>query len=145
MITMNRITGILLILISLFAWVTASGFPEGMTGPGPAFFPKAIAVLLTFLSLLLIIKNPTKEGGDKLSKQQAVRLAIGIVLVIIYAVLIPLVGFFVSTVAMVTVLMMLMRVNNWMMITVTAVSISIAVTLAFELLLNVPIPHGWLY
>lgn len=143
----NKIISGILIIVAVLFWVGADTFPAGNgQGPGADFMPKVGAALLIFLSILLFLKKEkTEEEVFTLSKDTVKVFILGVITLIAYVVLIQLIGFSVSTVLFALSWMLLMGIRNWKTLVFSSVLISILVTYVFETLLNVPIPHGFLY
>ena len=61
----DRITGLILIIIAGFAYFRSFSFPKlGVTETGPAFFPRLVTMFIIGLSVLLILKS-FKKGQDQ--------------------------------------------------------------------------------
>ena len=143
----NRVIGSVLLLFSVLVWVMSNTFPES-TGPVPGadFFPKLTAVLLGALSILLVLRKEEGEGSVfSLSRKKSWSFVAGFGAMILYVLLIEPIGFSTTTILFLFAWMWLMGIRKWVTLIVASILISIGVTFVFELLLNVPIPHGILY
>lgn len=144
----NRVIGFGLLILSIYAWLTANTFPTSNgLGPGPDYFPKIAASVLGVLSILLICK---KEKNDEsiyaISGKPAVILfGTGFIVMIIYVLFVQWLGFTVSSALVTLAWMILMGIRKWTTLIVASVLISAGITYVFEFLLSVPIPHGILY
>jgi putative tricarboxylic transport membrane protein len=146
MLTSNRVIGIILILFSAAVWVLASGFPDQAgAGPGSAFFPQALAVLLVILAAGLIFVNPEGEKQDPFNKTQLLTFLGFMLTLIVYILLIPQIGFFVTTVAASFVMVTLLSSSSIVFRGVTAVALSLVTYSVFRFLFNVPLPDGLLF
>ena len=143
----NRIIGILLLLFSIYVWLTANAFPPSNSiGPEADFFPKITATILGILSVLLVFKKEETAGGIfTLQRGSILHFIGGFISLIIYVILIPTIGFFISTVLVTLVWMLLMGIRKWVILISVSILLSVAVVLLFEYVMNVPIPHGVLY
>lgn len=142
----NRIIGSCLLLFSIAVWLYANTFPEAKgTVPGSGFFPQLISVVLGVLSIALLLKREDESSVTFLKGKKALIFGLGIFSLLIYVVLVELIGFLVMTVLFSSVWMWLMEVRKVKTIILTSVIVGISITLVFEYLLNVPIPHGLLY
>lgn len=145
--------GFVLILIGLFLFIETLDFTQDS-----ANYPRGIIILFIFFSVLIIIEGFRKT---KLMKEENVNLFEGeesplnlsilksplfsIAFVIIYAVLIPTLGFFVSTLLFTIVFLWFMGVRKWQTYVYTAVGIDLFVYLLFVMQLNVRLPQGILF
>ncbi|WP_088032152.1 tripartite tricarboxylate transporter TctB family protein [Evansella clarkii] len=146
MLTANRIIGIILIFFSSAVWYIASGFPEqGGSGPGTAFFPQMMAVLLIIISLGLIFVNPVTEEQTKFTKEQLFQFLLIVVTLVIYIFLIPRVGFAVTTLFAAFAFITALNKANHLIAAVTALIITGSVYAVFRFLFNVPLPQGILF
>lgn len=143
----NRIIGIGLLLFSIYVWLTANAFPPSNSiGPGADFFPKITATILGILSVLLVFKKE-ENAGDIFTLQRGSipKFIGGFISLIIYVILVPTIGFFISTVLVSFVWMLLMGIRKWVVLVSVSILLSVVVVLLFEYVMNVPIPHGVLY
>ncbi|WP_202081687.1 tripartite tricarboxylate transporter TctB family protein [Caldalkalibacillus salinus] len=146
MFSANRIIGLILIALSTYIWLTANTFPTpSQVGPGPAFFPRIVAIIIALLATILILKRDDRQDNNTMEKTAILKIGMGMIIVIIYVVSIQWVGFGVMTFLFFTVMMWLLQVKKWTMILLTSSLISITIIFVFEYLLGVPIPHGWLF
>ncbi len=143
----NRIIGIGLIIFSIYVWLAANAFPSQNTiGPGAEFFPKLTAVILAILSVFLLFKKENSEQSVFTLQRKNVPYFIGsFISLIIYVILIPTLGFVISTILLTFIWMWLMGIRKWIALIITSILVAICVSAIFEFLLNVPIPHGILY
>ncbi|WP_428909965.1 tripartite tricarboxylate transporter TctB family protein [Niallia sp. Krafla_26] len=143
----NRIIGIVLTLFSIFIWISADAFQTSNTiGPGADFFPKATALILGILSVLLVFKKEETTGNIfTLHRKNIPHFIGGFISLIIYVILIPTIGFLISTILITLVWMLLMGIRKWAVLISVSILVSAGVVLLFEYLMNVPIPHGILY
>ena len=143
----NRIIGIGLLLFSIYVWLTANAFPPSNSiGPGADFFPKVTATILGILSVLLVFKKEEIAGDIfTLQRSNIPKFIGGFISLIIYVILVPTIGFFISTVLVSFVWMLLMGIRKWVVLVSVSILLSVVVVLLFEYVMNVPIPHGVLY
>ncbi|HWO74506.1 MAG TPA: tripartite tricarboxylate transporter TctB family protein [Bacillus sp. (in: firmicutes)] len=143
----NRVIGTILLLLSVYVWVTANAFPEATgVGPGADFFPKLTAAVLGVLSILLVLKKENTEDPIFLvAGNQALKFVLGFLAMIVFVFLIEGIGFTITAVLFTAGWMWLMGIRKIVKLTIVSVFIGLLITLVFEQLLNVPIPHGILY
>ena len=146
MLTANRTIGIILIVFSSIVWFIASGFPEqNISGPGTAFFPQLMAVLMVIIALGLIFINPVPEEQTKIQKVHLIQFLSVIVSVFFYIVLIPRVGFAVTTLLFTFVLITILAKSTILKKSLTSIIITAIVYGIFKFLFNVPLPQGMLF
>lgn len=144
----NRVIGFGLLILSVYAWLTANAFPSSNgLGPGPDYFPKIAASILGVLSILLIGRKEKQDGAVyAVSGKPAVLLFVtGIIVMMVYVLFVQWLGFTVSSALVTLAWMILMGIRKWTTLIVASVLISAGITYVFEFLLSVPIPHGILY
>ena len=147
----NRVIGVLLLILSGYIWFTANGFPERTgSGPGPEFFPKLASFVLAFLSIILFFQRVTKEEAndvDQISftRENIKKFILTFLALILFIVLAQFLGFLVSSMLFIVCWMLIMREKNWKFILLLSIIFSIVITFIFEMLLVVPIPHGFIY
>ncbi|MET3506461.1 tripartite tricarboxylate transporter TctB family protein [Halalkalibacter oceani] len=135
----------IVVTISLLVLVTTKSFPMGdyTVGFGPGFFPVITAMIMLGLSLLLIIQTiRTKDKSLFNMNMKALKFpAILVGLLIIYSIMLEYVGFFLSTVMILTVTMIAFKTRL-----VKSLIISVVITallyVGFKLVLKVPLPEG---
>lgn len=151
-ITRDRIIGIILLVMAIAFAIGAWNLPDvgGEEGAGAKYYPLGIACVLALLSLILMIVN-TKTGGVKISEKALKKgfpQVIGICLV--YVVLLPLLGFILSTVVLMLTCFWLKQERKWWLNLIVAVGLTVAIYLLFATLLNVPLQlmpsflSGWM-
>ncbi|MCM2675887.1 tripartite tricarboxylate transporter TctB family protein [Alkalicoccobacillus plakortidis] len=141
MLTADRIIGIILVAFGTIVLVISLGFPSNpaqLTGPG--FFPIIMACLLIGLALFLIIAPSRNEPeGGKGSPWSIIGLSL------LYVILVDFLGFFVSTAIIVFTILIMSKKSGIKAAAVGSLAIAAVIIFMFEWLLNVPLPHGWLY
>lgn len=151
LINSNRVISVLLLIVSAYVWFTASGFPERTgAGPGPDFFPKMAAIILAFLALLLFFQKVVRDEENEVdnlpfSKEDIKRFVVVFLALFILVLVVPYIGFFVGATIFIIAWMYLMKEKNWKFMLILSVVFSLGITLVFEYLLGVQIPHGILY
>lgn len=151
MINSNRIISVLLLIVSAYVWFTANTYPEQVgSGPGPNFFPQLVAVILAFLSIILFFQKVSVDESNEVnsisfSKSDKWRFILIFVALIVLVFSANYLGFFVSSTIFIIVWMVLMKETRWKFILTLSVVFSLSITLLFEMLLGVQIPHGYLF
>lgn len=141
----NRVIGIVLIIFSGVVWYLAQQFPEqNVQGPGTAFFPQLMAVILIILALLLIFVNPVTESQKPFSRPQIIVFLLFVGTVTGYILLIPQLGFVVSTLLGTAVMVQLVSKSTIRYRLLTSVLLTAIAYFVFRYLFNVPLPAGLL-
>ena len=117
--------------------------PGTPRNPGPGFLPLIMAVLLVFFSLFVLAKGLMTPGGFS-KRIQWKRQAVLVATVFVYGMLLDLVGFLLSTFALMFVLFGLLSrgENRWPSVFVYAAATALIGWLVFSVALKVPFPQG---
>ena len=109
------INGVTLLLLGIWIWWYSGKFPSQEEGyPGPALFPRLISVGLAGCGLGLLLSRSSEESAesDPVSGDW-LRLSLGAVLICLYPILQPVVGFFPSLTGVCFGMGILLRVKLW--------------------------------
>ncbi len=135
------VAGILLALaVGMFAYTLT--FPGTLqpTDPGTAAFPRILAVALGVLALALLLRP---DEVSLLPERAGAFPMVGIiVLTAVYAAVLPILGFLISTIAYLAGALLLMKVRKPVYLVVVPIIVSITLFALFGLLLEVPLPYG---
>lgn len=110
---------------------------------GPAFFPRLLAVVLGALALTLIVR--AVSGRSDPSRPPAIRsgVLIGlIVLLVLYALALPSLGFILTTPLLVAGAIWLLGLRQWPRVAGTALSVTLVLYVVFVRMLHVLLPMG---
>lgn len=142
----DLITGIVLIALAGYVIYEAWQMPPSLTfGPGSAFLPFWLGVILTGLAIVLIIgalwrqdddKNPLPSGKKLFS---VLKLLVGLV---VFTLLMETVGFLVNTLIFVFYLMITVGNERWPKALLTGVLTTAGIYLVFHTLLGITLPKG---
>jgi len=160
----NIVIGIILLAGSAFYYYSTLDFPppSKTENLGPAFFPALLAGVLAFLSLLLILNNllarrasgkqkggAVIEGAERLEEDAfsaediSYKFLLGtIALSFVYVWLISVLGFVISTVLFLIVLIRLLGYEKWVNNVAASVGLTAALYLLFAVALGVTLPAG---
>lgn len=133
-------------MIAGFFYSLTFQFPETATQDvGPAFMPRVYCGLIVLLGGLLII-----QGFRDQSKKEGTERTIGYALatmgfVLLYLILIPYLGFYLSTALFVFALLVFSKVRNKMALISVSLGTPLFIFVVFEKLLKVAIPLGSLF
>lgn len=138
---------LILILISSYLYVVAGGFGslKGQKDIGPAAFPQGVSVALIILCVLLIIMEIKKEKDEKVILMN-LKLFLGVLSIIIFALVFKKVGFIISSI-FITFINIRLLLNEsfkkrWIMVFVTSVFVPVVIYVIFSHFLKVPLPKG---
>jgi len=146
----NIITGIVFIALSIFIFVQSSTFQQTMIIDnfiGAAFFPRMIAVILLFLSAILIISSVLEKNrhneGNGIFKWDTFKLPlIGVAVLLIYIVLLDKLGFIMDTILLNVILLTVFKYENKLLTFLLSCCITLAIFQVFQRMLMVPLPSG---
>lgn len=136
------------IAVSIYAFVAAGAFPPGSNGAlGPGFFPRVLAVLVIFLSVLELIGSrkaeiPEEQIEVTLFKKENVRVWIAIAGVILYIWCLKIIGFRLMTPIYLFAMLLYFKVKNKAVLIGVPFGITILLHYVFTVLLHVQLPHG---
>lgn len=139
-----------LLLISILAYVKATTMPD----TGVATFPKMILILMIACSLFIVLGGMKKTkllNAGKMKKNSLITFGgtklplLSCSIIAVYAALINILGFFISTALFITVFMMFYRVKDVKKIILTIVGTTVFIYLLFSVQLNVQLPTGILF
>ena len=143
----DYISGIAGLLISLYVFLEALSFStmeDGLAG-NPAMYPIALAFILALLSLalLLMAMKRREKIAFSMNKELCIKIGIFMIAMVLYALLIGVVGFCLTTLAF-TVFMINYLGGSKKQSIIYGVPFTIIVYLSFSILLKVPLPKGFI-
>lgn len=135
-------SGFLLFCLSLFVlWASLEMGMGTWHKPGPGFLSFYVGIVVTVLSLNLIRK------GWRIRESQGVysgRVTLALVSTIVYSLVLEPLGFIVSTFFLLGIFFHLGEPRQWWLIIGMSGLVTILVYLAFGVLLQVPLPRGFM-
>ena len=138
------IGGALLLLIP--SQIEAPGMATQMS---PSFLPAVLAMALILVGLGLVIQafriGAAQQAGPAFSRHSVLRVALAAVLLIVYTLLFPRLGFVVTSGLFVGIFIYLFGMRNILKIGLSMVLVPLGVWLFFEKLFLIPLPHGLLF
>ena len=135
--------GIFVLIVSAIAYAGALEMPEDTQ-----VYTNTVIALFSFFGALLIIVslvNRKKPGGPTLSLQTIKNPALSILFVAAYLFLIPLIGFYTSSVIFMVSYMYFLGARKPRGMAIAIVSMLVFIFVMFTVQLNVPLPTGILY
>ena len=113
--------------------------------PGPGFLPFGLAICLIFLSLALIFKSRKRNVSTSFWPQRTwLRPLLGVAILVFFALVVGWVGFLITTFIFLMIWMGVIERVRWRTIISVSVGTTAALYLIFALLLDVPLPIGFL-
>ncbi len=149
----NIITSILVIALSIYVLVVCSGYPTaeayGTGVPGPGLWPMAVAGLMLVAALALLVKailtKPEHDVPIALWTDGTKRVYISMGILVAYVALLGILGFIISTVAMLFAFMQWFTKKSLVVNALISVVCTVAIYAVFRFLLNVPVNFGLFY
>jgi putative tricarboxylic transport membrane protein len=138
--------GLVFLLFSFFACYEALRLPLGsFRHPGAGFFPLFLGIMLAFLSLVFVlIKTCGSTDRIEPSKPQKItkRVLITLGVLILYGILFPLLGYFLSTCCLVYYFFCMAYPGRWLFSAVCSIMIAVVFYVGFQMLLGIHLPEG---
>ena len=141
----DRITAALLLA---FSAVFAAGALKyytwwGDSGPGSAFMPFWLSLVMGALALLLLLRRPQPDAGDWLpSREGAKRVLVVLGVTVAFVALMQVIGMIVGIALFLAVLMRYLERQPWWLTIVISLAAAGLNWLVFEHWLRVPLPQG---
>ncbi|QXM07060.1 tripartite tricarboxylate transporter TctB family protein [Crassaminicella indica] len=139
----NLFLGAVMLGIALIYYMMIGKLPEEA-----ALYPTFVALVLGFLSILFIIKTAISKEVEKEKKIfdgfEVKQFIFVFSMATFYIVLIQILGYFVSTFLFLIITLCGLKANKLYALC-TSVGFSIFVLILFKILLNVPLPRGFIF
>ena len=142
---------LIFIAVSVYAFIEAGTFPPGSNGAlGPGFFPRVLAVLVIFLSVLELIssrKAEVPQGQEEvlLFKKENLRVWITVLACILYVWSLKFAGFIIMTPVYLFAMLMYFKVKNKIVAVAVPIGVTAVLYFVFTILLKVKLPAGILF
>lgn len=140
---------LVLLAVSVAMFVTASGLPASNDASiGPGSWPKVLACLMGFLSILLLIQSLVDKSGREAPFKPGAelkRVCVGIAILAVFCALLYFVGFMIASAFMVPAVMLLMGEKRLPVLAGLTVGVLVAVYIIFSVALKLPLPQGILF
>lgn len=150
----DMIGGGLFSCLGIVIWMLTCNFPvlveAGKRHPGPALFPRVLATLFIFFGLLVILngwqaarsKTPFPEEKTVGLKLNYFNPVLVIILIVAFILLAPKLGFIITGMAILAILMTKLQVRPIRSL-ITSVVLTCFVYFMFATMLRVPLPRGF--
>ena len=146
----NLVTAGICGILGISIIAIASGYPRAVdygTGvPGPGLWPICISIVLLLCSAILLYRTlkmkPEEDTQLNLWTTGSRRVYISIAILFAYVIILPPVGFILSTTAMEFIFIQWFAKKKWYVTLVISAAITLVVYCAFKFMLHVPIDFG---
>jgi putative tricarboxylic transport membrane protein len=142
-------TGVVLLALSGFVIQETWRMPSSATfGPGPAFLPFWLSVLLAVFAMILFVsawrRQATEKDNNSIFPGKQALLAITLVLVglAVYILLIEVLGYLADTFLFIVFLMKAVEREKWPLTLMVAVSTTAVLFITFQFLLRITLPSN---
>lgn len=140
------ICGLISIVIGGFFYFLTFNFPElETTEVGPAFLPRVYCGLLIIFCVILFIQGLIEKGKEKTEEKTLGYALASMGIVLLYVWILPIVGFYISTLLTIFSLLLFSRVRSKLILISIPIGSVLFVFIVFEKLLKVSIPLGSLF
>ncbi len=122
--------------------------PGMETATPPSFLPAVLSILIMIVGAGLILQgflSPRRDAPQDLSRVVVLRVGLSVVLLILYTVVFPRLGFVVTSGVFVGIYAYLFGSRSILKIAISMAAVPVAIWLFFELLFRIPLPHGILF
>jgi putative tricarboxylic transport membrane protein len=141
----DRITGYILLIIGVVtAWSSMQLAMGSFKRPGPGFLPFGLACILIVLAVALIASR-WKKGSGRIPfwpERTWLRPLLGSLAFALYALLIGLIGFLLTTFVFMILWMWVIEGISWRQIATVSTGVTLVLYLIFSYFLEVPLPGG---
>lgn len=140
----DKIGSILWLLLAVGVFIVSEDLPAGTGETGPAFYPRVVAVLIAVFALLQLARSVYESDVTVREIRGAQVKTVGIValLVIIYVLSLPWLGFVTATTTFLIVGMVYSGARSVVRVGATAVGLSLLLYYLFGVFLRVPLPES---
>jgi putative tricarboxylic transport membrane protein len=143
----NIVTGLILAGLAGLVFLEARRLTLGsIRVPQTGFFPAILAVLLLTFSIVLMIQTIRGSEGERIPEKIGTdgwrRIAASLATMLGFALVLESLGFLLSTVAVMVLLLRAIEAQKWSRVIAVAVVTSIACYFLFAWLLSIPLPAG---
>lgn len=137
----DRWIAVTMLILCCVLYVNTLSFP-----PTAAAFPRALVALLAVVNMLLLISSFMKSAAQSPLKQVATKeVLITTALILLYPILIPAVGYYVTTVFFLFSLMWILHPKKPMFYMAISTVVTVIMYCAFTVFLKIWLPKGLLF
>jgi hypothetical protein len=133
----NLVAAVLLFALAVAIWVGSAKFP-----PDSAFFPRAIAVIMASLTVVMLAEShwSRDEAVFDWHNIDYTRTVKVFAVTALYSCLLDYIGFIILTPLCLTVMMLIMENDKYLSKILASVITTLCIYLIFEVMLDVPLP-----
>jgi putative tricarboxylic transport membrane protein len=142
----NIVISIILIIVAGVFYSLTFQFPKmAMQDTGPAFMPRIYCGILIILGIILFIQGIKTKTTNNTAESTMKFALTSMGFILVYLVIIPVIGFYLSTVIIVFGLLLFSKVRNKIVLVSVSLGTALFVYVFFGKLLKVSIPLGSLF
>jgi putative tricarboxylic transport membrane protein len=144
----DQVSGIVLLALSIFALYESSRLDMAYRGaPGPGFFPFWLSIAMCLISVAIIISGFRRPASsDSRVKWPTgtglVRILAVFVALVIYVFLIRVIGYILSTAALILCVACMLRRYRWYQLVTVSLLTATGLFVVFHVWLQMPLPTG---
>lgn len=140
-VTTARLGALVPLALGVFGAVASFGLGLGaLSDPGAGLWPFAISLAMIAASVIALLKARQDDDVEAFDRG-IVPVALSVVSLLVYAALLPVIGFEIPTVLLLVFWIKILGKEGWRPAVTVAVVATVAVYALFILLFAVPIPH----
>jgi ABC-type xylose transport system permease subunit len=147
----DTISGLFWFFVGLWLSIWSLTYEIGrLTEPGPGYLPLALGIILILLSLILLLGQRKRDSRKKQIVSSSPRgsgwkkVAYTVLVMAVAAFFFEKVGYLITFFVLIVLLMKGAEAQSWKRILLTAVLATLGVYIIFVLLLEQPLPRGYL-
>lgn len=142
----NYIGGILTIILAGFFYSRTFNFPNLQAQDiGAAFMPRVYCILLILLGGILIVQGFLDKSENSGSENTMKYAMLSMVFILVYIILVPILGFYISTLLLVLGMLLFSKVRSKVILVTIPIGTILFIFVFFQQLLKVSVPLGSLF
>lgn len=140
----DTVGSILWLALAVGVFLVSEDLPVGRGETGPAFYPRVIAVLIGGFALLQLGRSiyESESTAHTIRSDRVTTVGAVAVLVAVYVLSLPWLGFVIATTAFLVVCMVFSGARSFLRISTSAIGVSLLLYYLFVVLLRVPLPES---
>lgn len=144
----NIVFSILGLLLSAYVWISSADFPyDKIMILGPEFFPRVMAVAMAIASASLLgytfLVGVVGDGKSISLKNPGIQRALIVFLAaVVYAVLLPILGFIIDSIVFMLFMMYMLQFRAYGKMLLSSIVTVAVVIFAFQIMLQIQLPAG---
>jgi|SRR5690625_3515068 len=139
------VSSIIFISVGIVFLINSLVFPKEISNaPGPGFYPSIISLILIVLGVIIFIQSLVLKREQKVEisfKSKPVVFVYKVILItFFYVVLLPFIGFYVTTFLFLALMMYIMGFKNRKFLVIIPIGITLFLVFIFQTLFHIPLP-----